>query len=102
MDGTGSGGAGERGGTVRRSGDWALLRTVSSDQEAELIAGFLRSRDIEAELESLVFHQEPVNFGYLGQVRIWVPAGRLDESRRVLDELEDSEPDAGEDEASDS
>lgn len=66
--------------------DWAVVRIVGTDEEAELIAGFLRSRDVPTEVESLLFHQEPVTFGRLGEVRIRVPADREEEAHRLLDE----------------
>lgn len=67
---------------------WPILRTVGTDEEAELIAGYLRARDLPAEVESLLFHQEPVTFGRLGEVRVRVPAEHLDEAERLLAEQE--------------
>lgn len=75
---------------------WPILRTVGTDEEAELIAGYLRSNELPAEVESLLFHQEPVTFGRLGEVRVRVPAERLDEAERLLAEQEAA---AGETEA---
>lgn len=66
--------------------DWAVVKVVGTDEEAEVIAGFLRSREVPTEIESLLFHQEPVNFGRLGEVRIRVPAEFEAEALRLLDE----------------
>ena len=70
--------------------DWEIVRTVGTDEEAALIAGFLDSAGIPTQVESLLFHQEPVNFGKLGEVRVLVPAGSLDAARTALAELGDS------------
>ena len=63
---------------------WEICDVVGTEEEAVLIAGFLRSRGIEANLESLVFHQEPVTFGRLGEVRVRVPKEQADEARKIL------------------
>jgi hypothetical protein len=63
---------------------WEIVETVGTDEEATLIAGFLESRGLPARVESLLFHQEPVTFGRLGEVRVRVPADRLEEARRLL------------------
>jgi hypothetical protein len=78
--------------------DWPVVRTVGSDEEAKLIVGFLESREIPAKVESLKFHQEPVNFGAMGEVRVHVhpdhavEAGELLASQdRGADALEEGE-----------
>jgi hypothetical protein len=72
---------------------WEIVTTVGTDEEAALVAGYLEAAGIPAEVESLLFHQEPVNFGRLGEVRVRVPAGRLDDARAMLA----SAPAAGDD-----
>jgi len=72
---------------------------VGTDEEASLIDGYLESEGIAARVESLVFHQEPVTFGRLGEARILVPAGDAEKARRLLAEREvpsdeDAEPSA--------
>lgn len=64
--------------------DWEIVLTVGTEEEAALVAGFLEAAGIDAEIESLLFHQEPVTFGRLGEVRVRVPADRLDEARAAL------------------
>jgi hypothetical protein len=64
--------------------DWETLTTVGTEEEAALVAGFLDAAGIPAEIESLLFHQEPVTFGRLGEVRVKVPAERLEEARAAL------------------
>lgn len=63
---------------------WEVCDVVGTEEEAVLIAGFLRSRGIEANLESLVFHQEPVTFGRLGEVRVRVRVEHASEARKLL------------------
>jgi hypothetical protein len=77
------------------SDPWAIVRTVGTDEEAELIAGYLRSCEVPAEVESLLFHQEPVTFGRLGEVRVRVPAERRTEAERLLAERDAGEAVAG-------
>jgi len=73
------------------SDGWEIVRTVGTDEEATLIRGFLESEGIAAQVESLVFHQEPVTFGRLGEVRVRVPAAQSEEARRLLAGL-DADP----------
>jgi hypothetical protein len=72
--------------------DWPILEVVGTEEEARLIEGFLEARDIECDIESLRFNQEPVNFGRLGEVRLRVPPDALDRARAELDELRSGEP----------
>lgn len=65
---------------------WEIVRTVGTEEEASLVAGFLDSRGIEARVESLLFHQEPVNFGRLGEVRVLVQTADAERAREVLEE----------------
>jgi hypothetical protein len=67
---------------------WVIVRTVGTEEEAAVIEGYLRALDIPAQVESLLFHQEPVTFGRLGEVRVRVPADRADEAERLLAERE--------------
>jgi hypothetical protein len=69
--------------------DWTIVRTVGTEEEAALLAGYLEAAGIEAQIESLPFHQEPVNFGKLGEVRVPVDAGAIEAADRALaDEAE--------------
>jgi len=82
---------------------WEVVRTVGTEEEASLVAGFLESRGVTATIESLLFHQEPVNFGRLGEVRVLVPGADVGRAREILEELptsgteipEGAEPPAG-------
>jgi len=80
------------------SAGWEIVETVGTDEEAALIAGFLQSRGVPALVESLLFRQEPVTFGRLGEVRLRVPAERVAEARRLLEERRSRFPVLEEDE----
>ncbi len=69
-------------------GDWAVVAEVANRYEAELIAGHLRAAGIEATVIDKSFRQEPLpTVRSFAIVRVYVPADRLDESRRLLDEV---------------
>ena len=61
-----------------------IVRTVGTEEEASLIAGFLAAGGVEATVESLLFHQEPVAFGRLGEVRVLVAESDADRARELL------------------
>lgn len=80
---------------------WEVVSTLGNEEEASLVAGFLESRGIRTSVESLLFHQEPVNFGRLGEVRVLVPEVDAETARELLEELPEraaggDEPGAGE------
>jgi hypothetical protein len=66
---------------------WEVVSTLGTEEEASLVAGFLESRGIRTSVESLLFHQEPVNFGRLGEVRVLVPEADAAAARELLEEL---------------
>jgi hypothetical protein len=66
--------------------EWGIAKIVESNEEAILIAGFLESNGIPAEVESLHVEELPVNLGGLGEVRVRVPPDRLAEAQALLDE----------------
>lgn len=66
--------------------NWVTVRTVGTDQEAELIAGFLRARELPVEVETLPLHQLPMTIGTFGEVRVKVPAESRPEAERLLAE----------------
>jgi hypothetical protein len=69
---------------------WEIVREVGTEEEATIIVGYLRANDVPAEVESVRFNQEPVNFGDMSEVRVRVP----DEHRaRALELLSDREVD---------
>ena len=79
--------------------DWEVVRTLGTEEEAALIAGYLESQGLRVEIESLLFHQEPVNFGRLGEVRVKVPSAEAGHARQLLDELPENPGEENEEEA---
>lgn len=53
---------------------WVEIASVGTEDEATLLRGFLEAEEIPAQIESLKFSMEPVNFGQLGDIRVYVPA----------------------------
>lgn len=51
---------------------WVEIASVGSDEESKLLAGFLEAEGIAAQIENLKFHMEPINFGTMGEIRIYV------------------------------
>jgi hypothetical protein len=74
--------------------DWLVVRTVGTEEEAALIAGYLEAAGIDSSIESLLFHQEPVTFGRMGEVRILVDSGDLSAAERALAAEEERQAEA--------
>ncbi|MEM7048966.1 MAG: hypothetical protein AAF604_04870 [Acidobacteriota bacterium] len=68
--------------------EWPVVKTFGTEEEAALVAGFLRSRDLPVEVDSRLFRQEPVTFGALGDVRLRVPPEHVEEAKRLLAQAE--------------
>ena len=68
--------------------DWEIVETLGTEEEAELVAGWLATQGIEAKIESLRFHQEPTTFGGLSEVRVLVPSAELARASKLVAERE--------------
>lgn len=68
---------------------WKRLCVLSSELEARLIQGRLESEGLVCATESLVFHAEPVSFGALGRVRLYVLEEDLERAREILESVPD-------------
>lgn len=79
--------------------EWEIARTLESTEEAVVVAGFLNSSGIPAEVESLHVEELPVNVGGLGEVRVMVPADRLQEAQALLDATDREAPAGDSDES---
>jgi hypothetical protein len=79
--------------------EWEIVRTVGTDVEAELIVGYLRSNAIPAQVESIRFEQEPVNFGDMSQVHVRVPQEHQAIAKRLLDQRDAEGPEGDDEEA---
>ena len=81
------------------SGDWEVVAEVGRRYLAELMAGSLQAAGIDARVIDKSFRQEPLpSVRSFAIVRVYVPADRLDESKRLLDEVASSPEDGGGDE----
>ena len=63
---------------------WVEIASTGTDDEARLIKGFLDAEGIPAQIENVKFTAEPVNFGTMGDIRIYVAA---ENERRALEML---------------
>jgi arsenate reductase-like glutaredoxin family protein len=58
---------------------WVEIASTGTEDEARLLKGFLEAEGIPAQVESLKFDQAPINFGNMGDIRVYV--GSEDETR---------------------
>ena len=63
---------------------WIEIASASSEDEANLLKGFLDNEGIPAQIENVKFHMEPVNVGKMGEIRIFVSE---EDEQRALDLL---------------
>jgi len=67
---------------------WVEIASPGTEDEAKLLAGFLDAEGIPAQIEDVKFHMEPINFGAMGEIRIYVPA---DDEQRAMQLLRERE-----------
>ncbi len=77
---------------------WVEIASTGAEDEATLLSGFLETSGIPAQVENVKFSAEPINFGTMGDIRVYVPseheqrAIELLRSRdRQAEQLEDDE-----------
>jgi Putative prokaryotic signal transducing protein len=58
---------------------WVEIASMGTDDEARLMQGFLEAEGIPAQIENVKFSMEPVTFGTMGEIRVYV--GAEDEQR---------------------
>lgn len=58
---------------------WIEIASTGTEDEATLLRGFLEAEGIPAQIENVKFSMEPINFGTMGDIRIYV--GQQDEQR---------------------
>lgn len=77
---------------------WVEIASFGTEDEANLLKGFLENEGIPAQVESVKFNMEPVTFGTMGDIRVYVAAE--DEERalqlirqreQMFDKLEDDD-----------
>ncbi|HEX2060997.1 MAG TPA: DUF2007 domain-containing protein [Thermoanaerobaculia bacterium] len=63
---------------------WVEIASTGTEDEATLLRGFLEAEGIPANIENVKFQMEPINFGTMGDIRIYVPS---DHEQHALDLL---------------
>jgi hypothetical protein len=59
--------------TIQSEGTtWVEIASTGTDDEARIISGFLDAEGIPAQIENVKFSMEPVNFGTMGDIRLFV------------------------------
>jgi formate dehydrogenase assembly factor FdhD len=58
---------------------WVEIASMGTEDEARLVQGFLVAEGIQAQIENVKFSMEPVTFGMMGEIRVYV--GAEDEQR---------------------
>ena len=71
---------------VRLVSGWAEVARASDEMEAEVVAGRLRSADVDVQILSQKDHAYVVGLGGLAIVRVLVPVFQLEAATRVLGE----------------
>lgn len=61
---------------------WVEIASTGTDDEAKLIQGFLEAEGIPAQIENVKFSMEPINFGTMGDIRVYVAA---EDEQRALE-----------------
>ena len=65
-------------------GTWVEISSAATEDEARILEGFLETEGIPCRIESLRFHMEPVNFGKLGEIRVYVRAEDEAAARKLI------------------
>lgn len=53
---------------------WVEIASTGTEDEATLLRGFLEAEGIPANVENVKFQMEPINFGTMGDIRVYVRA----------------------------
>jgi hypothetical protein len=67
---------------------WVEIASAGTEDEAMLLQGFLENEGIPAVVENVKFRMEPVNFGDMSQIRIYVVADDEDQALLLLRQRE--------------
>jgi hypothetical protein len=63
---------------------WVEITSTGSDDEARLVQGFLEAEGIPAQIENVKFSMEPVTFGAMGEIRVYVAAEDEQRAQEML------------------
>ena len=67
---------------------WVEIASTGTEDEAALLAGFLDAEGIPAQVEDVKFNMEPINFGAMGEIRVYVPSEHEQRAQELLRERE--------------
>lgn len=67
---------------------WVEIASTGTNDEANLMQGFLEAEGITAQIEDVKFKMEPINFGTMGEIRLYV---RSEDEARAQQLLRDRE-----------
>lgn len=67
---------------------WVEIASKGTEDEAKLLAGFLEAEGIPAQVENVKFSMEPINFGTMGEIRIYVAAEDEGRAAQLIRERE--------------
>ena len=67
---------------------WIEIASTGTADEANLLAGFLEAEGITAQIENVKFQMEPINFGAMGDIRVYVPSDDESRAQQLLRERE--------------
>jgi hypothetical protein len=71
------------------NGTWVEIASAGTPDEAQLLQGFLQAEGIDCQIESLKFTMEPINFGTMGEIRVFVRAEDESAAVALLQKRED-------------
>ncbi len=67
---------------------WVEIASAGTEDEARLLQGFLDAEGIPAQVENVKFTMEPINFGTMGDIRIYVAAENEERAMNLVRERE--------------
>ena len=68
---------------------WVEIASVGTEDEANLLAGFLEAEEIPSQIESVKFTEAPTTFGAMGDIRIYVAEEDEERALGLLKQRED-------------
>ena len=63
---------------------WVEIASTGTEDEAKLLAGFLEAEGMPAQIENVKFSMEPINFGTMGDIRVYVASDHEVRAQELL------------------
>lgn len=63
---------------------WVEITSVGTQEDAELLAGFLETEGIPAQIENVKSDELPINFGMMGEIRVYVRSQDEPRAQEIL------------------